>query len=129
MISLDFSGLVSNLVVVCSKLFGVTTFSFTSTNWPDLAVHGHQLRSLAPAAIEQRICSHNTRCRRCLWLSHNADKRIYRCPGVTARQRSYFGWCNGHLSAFSSFSSIILAGMSARLLPTVSAFTRDRSPF
>src|SRR5262249_12873049 len=32
LISSGFSGLVSNLVVVCSNLFGVTTFSFTSTN-------------------------------------------------------------------------------------------------
>jgi hypothetical protein len=67
-------------------------------------IHRHELRRLAPAAIEQRICSHNTRCRGCLWLSHNADKRFYRCLGVTARQRSYFGWCNGHLSAFSSLN-------------------------
>ena len=27
-----------------------------------LAIDSHQLRSLAPAAIEQRICGHNTRC-------------------------------------------------------------------
>jgi len=33
------------------------------------------LRRLAPAAIEQRICSHNTRCRGRLWLSHNADSQ------------------------------------------------------
>jgi hypothetical protein len=71
---------------------------------PNLAVDRNELRGLAPAAIEQRICSHNTRCRGRLWLSHNADKRIYRRLGVTARQRSYFGWCNGHLSAFSSFA-------------------------
>src|SRR5262249_25854668 len=71
---------------------------------PDLAIHRPELRRLAPAAIEQRICSHNTRCRGRLWVSHNADKRIYRCLGVTARQRSYFGWCNGHLSAFSSLA-------------------------
>src|SRR6516165_4620270 len=70
----------------------------------DLAVDRNELRCLAPAAIEQRICSHNTRCGGRLWLSHNADKRIYRCLGVTARQRSYFGWCNGHLSAFSSLA-------------------------
>src|SRR5262249_32291001 len=69
-----------------------------------LAIHSHPLRRLAPAAVEQRICGHNTRCRGRLWLSHNADKRIYRCLGVTARQRSYFGWCNGHLSAFSSLA-------------------------
>jgi len=41
-----------------------------------LAIHSHQLRSLAPAAVEQRICSHNTRCRGRLWLSHNMRKRL-----------------------------------------------------
>ena len=40
---------------------GLTTFSFTFDELPDLAIHSYQLRSLAPAAIEQRICSHNTR--------------------------------------------------------------------
>jgi len=42
----------------------------------DLAIDSHQLRRLAPAAIEQRICSHNTRCRGRLWLSHNMRKRL-----------------------------------------------------
>jgi len=41
----------------------------------DFALHVNELRRLAPAAIEQRICSHNTRCRGRLWLSHNADKQ------------------------------------------------------
>src|SRR5215470_17011106 len=47
-----------------------------------LAINSHQLRRLAPAAIEQRICSHNTRCRGRLWLSHNMRKRLQCLDGT-----------------------------------------------
>src|SRR5262249_42081110 len=91
LISLGFSGLGEHI----SKQLGLIRLALDVHNvelhldkLSDLALHSHCLRCLAPAAIEQRICSHNTRCRGRLWLSHNADKRIYRCLGVTARQRS-----------------------------------------